>query len=104
MLAGFELGSGGSVTATIQFSLPFTPLDLAGFSGSNAGGGFTAATARDSSTQQRHSGIGAIRVDLDTATDYVVAGQSIGWAASTPFDWTNGDTLEIIAVFEVDPA
>jgi hypothetical protein len=101
MLHGFELGTGGNVTATIQYSLPFTAVDLAGFVGSQAGAGFSAATARNEGPPAaRYSGIGTVRKDLQRAQDYVIAGSGTSWGATTPFDWDAGDSMECLTVFE----
>jgi hypothetical protein len=100
MLAGFQLGTGGSVSASIQFSLPFTPADRATGFTIPITGGFTAGSARDDSSSLRYSGIGTIRSDLDTATDYVIAASGDAWDNNSPFVWAVNDTLEIIAVYE----
>ena len=100
MLAGFQLGTSGDVTANIQFSLPFAPLDRASGFTIPITGGFTAGTARDASASTRWSAVGTIRSDLDTATDYVVAGTGDPFDNNSPFDWTNEDSFEVIIVYE----
>lgn len=100
-IAGFQLGIGvSSVFGTVSFTVPTgasTVFDA--FSGSGSTGWITAARATDVSTGFVGSGLGTIS-DTGGCSNYVIAGASAQWDATTPFTWNDQDSFFSVFLYE----
>lgn len=92
MLASFTLGTDGNIlgpNTTLEVSLPFTAGPR----------GFCAVRARDVSTGTPWSGTGVIGAGTNLATNFGTAGVANVWDGDYPFDWTSGDSFDMVAVW-----
>jgi hypothetical protein len=97
--AGFSMGVGGNVTATLQYSLPFVAADY--FTGIGNSGGLV--VGRVVSAGSAFSGLGAI-LDVGTfrASDFITAGSTQAWGstANNPTTWGTGSIFQSWFVYE----
>lgn len=102
VLAGFQLGTGGDLSSTLEFNLPFTAANISGFTGSDASvGGFCAARAFANNSSVRWSGTGI--ASASTMTNFVSAGASAVWTFTQPFDWSDagaGSKFQAVGIYE----
>ena len=92
LMASFTLGTSGNVVGpdtNIEVSLPFAAGPR----------GFVAARARDVSTGTPWSGTGVIAAGGQVATNFGTAGVAATWDGDYPFDWTTGDSFDMVAVW-----